>query len=500
MTSEGKGMADYSNRGFVTTGTNFDKPGLFPSPVLGFGWEEDKTDLCNQLNLPRPKGSDGQPLPCIMTFVETPVQNAYRPGNEVNRKASTYSIFNADLDAYNQEVTYTDPATNQRFITAKLYTLNRFNFNAAHQFLIPRAVGYSAGLINYFFRGEIDLVPDTNAANPGGYLIQNLGEEEISGTFTLYYDDVNNTRHTWRVWTTSGPLPAKTGQFSVPAFLPPGAGDPIPKYPGQYILVFTGQMDQETEAVAANIVSAAVSGMLITAGGDASGFARPGEGGAVTIETGVSLTPTAPATTPLLVAAGETLTLDGGLQHYSEIAILGTLELTADTMLRADGPVGISGTIEGYDERDGIHLTIESGEVIALSGTIDVSGRSGSEMGGGDQPGGTGGSVTLRTASADVFSVPTIITRGGDAALTDPRVAAKTFPGGAGGPITIQTNSAPDELALRFVGAELPVDEVDPLPTQQGAHTLPTTTTFRRGLLTTGGYGGQFKGPRANSG
>ena len=280
----------------------------------------------------------------------------------------------------------------------------------------------------------------------------------------------------------------------------PTPKDPAPQFPGRYLLVFTGQQGLEPGAVIGNLVKADAEGLIVTAGGDAAGFARPGDGGAVTIETGVSLTPTAPATTPLFVAEGETLTLDGGVHHFSEISILGKLELTADTILQADGPVGISGTIEGSDERDGIPLTIESGEVIALSGTIDVAGRSGIDMGSGDQPGGNGGRVTLRTAAAEVFSVPTIITRGGDAALADQRDPAKTFSGGAGGAITLTTNSAPDQLALRFVGTELPVEEVDPLPPQQGAHTLPSTTTFRRGLLTTGGYGGQFKGPDSELG
>jgi hypothetical protein len=38
-----------------------------------------------------------------------------------------------------------------------VFALNRFTFDAAHQYLIPRAVAYSAGLINYFFRGQLDV-------------------------------------------------------------------------------------------------------------------------------------------------------------------------------------------------------------------------------------------------------------------------------------------------------------------------------------------------------
>ncbi|MSQ47695.1 MAG: hypothetical protein EXR78_04780 [Deltaproteobacteria bacterium] len=415
----------------------------------------------------------------------------------MNERSSTFSSYDVDLHRYDLEAYYCDDIPSHICHRTKaVFSVNRYTMLAAHDFLIPRAVGYSTGLINYFFRGEIDLAPDSNTGNPGGYLIKNLNDEEISGTLTLYYDDVNDTRHLWQLWSTNGILAAKTGRVAVPAFPPPGTGDPAPKYPGKYVLVLTGTVGEESDTVIAKVgVNAAASGMILTAGGDASGFARPGDGGAVTIETGVSRTPTSPATLPLIVAAGDTLALGGGLHHYSEIAILGTLELTADTVLRADGPVGISGTVEGYNERDGVHLTIESGDVIAVSGTIKVAGRSGPEMGSGDQPGGNGGSVTLRTASADVFSVPTIITRGGDAALTDRRTPAKTFTGGAGGSITLTATGVADELAFRFAGTERPTTAVDTMPSQQGAHTLPSTTTFRRGLLTTGGYGGQFKGP-----
>jgi len=52
--------------------------------------------------------------------------------------------------------------------------------------LIPRAVGYSAGLLNYFFRGEMDMKEDPD--NLGQFIIENKSGEIMSGTFTLYYD------------------------------------------------------------------------------------------------------------------------------------------------------------------------------------------------------------------------------------------------------------------------------------------------------------------------
>ena len=41
------------------------------------------------------------------------------------------------------------------------YTLHRVNYDAMANLLLPRAVAYSAGLINFFFRGQIDIaLPD----------------------------------------------------------------------------------------------------------------------------------------------------------------------------------------------------------------------------------------------------------------------------------------------------------------------------------------------------
>ena len=98
------------------------------------------TAECNRFNVPRPLDAGGNRLPCLMAFIETTVHDKYRKLETSNKRTSTYSIYNAELTQYHN---------------INLYTLNRFNLDAAHQFLIPRAVGYSAGLINYFFRGKI---------------------------------------------------------------------------------------------------------------------------------------------------------------------------------------------------------------------------------------------------------------------------------------------------------------------------------------------------------
>ena len=119
------------------------------------------------------------------------------------------------------------------------------------QKLIPRAVGYSAGLLDYFFRGDMDLIE--NPDNPEGYVIQNKTEEEMVGTFELYYDNENDERV--KVPEENGGFPVET---SIPAGGKSGNIDFTPpddaKEPGKYILVFRGQMGSETDAVVGKVV------------------------------------------------------------------------------------------------------------------------------------------------------------------------------------------------------------------------------------------------------
>ncbi|NOT55998.1 MAG: hypothetical protein HOP18_15470 [Deltaproteobacteria bacterium] len=458
-TGDGKGLAEFTNFNFVTDGHNF---------------TGSLTNILSNPEFPNPHGADAQivsedvhivpqvsidnNIPAELVgkiyYIRAPVTDKYR-GNQsgFNNRASTFSIYDVDLQQFHLTVPSCTgiPTPCQ---TEAVFSVNRATMRAAHAFLIPRAVGYSAGLINYFFRGagKIDLVPSPQ--DPDKYVLQNNGEEPLIGTFYLFYDDQYDNRWLHQTWTVNGGIAAH-GQVAVAGFSPPNDPNHLPKTPGQYLLVFRGKMGQEGDdpsvannnpnfAVAANMVNLGNGGLIVTSGGDARDFAAPGAGGAVTIETGTSLNPLPPATEALEVRDGETQTLSGsGLKHYSRITIRGTLNLIGDTTLRADGPVMISGMIDAQSAtnlQDGAKLTIESPDIIFVAGRIDTSGLDADRTGSGPPTGGIGGSVTIRTASPATFAVPTIITRGGDAALTDPRYPEQNFVGASGGAVTITTS------------------------------------------------------------
>jgi len=244
----GDGLAEFSNHNFVSAGTNFTSNKYVYPLLLPTGSQDISIlDICNPLknsnpgdawicgNDPIPNNllnawSQLNPAP-VLGFFSTTVEGPSVPANTINQRASTLSIFDPDLVKLNQK---------------QAFTLNRFNFASAQQFLIPRAVAYSAGLINYFFRGSMDASLDAN----GNLIIKNTSSEDMVGTFTLYYDDANDVRKD--VVSKTGLTIGTNKTGSLGSFSPPTS--PAPKEPGKYILVFNGKMGQEQNAVSGRII------------------------------------------------------------------------------------------------------------------------------------------------------------------------------------------------------------------------------------------------------
>jgi hypothetical protein len=281
------GLAQFVNRNFVSAGSNFvvreGRPSpearyALPEPILTSDDPIDVQNLFAEIGLPGPKDTTGSPLHGDIVFV------ASRVDGELNRRASTYSLFDQDLRRYQTFAVYpgADIVTTER-----LFTLNRFNFDAAYPFLTPRAVAYSAGLINYFFRGRLEAT-DVEFTNTGVRLrVKNAVDAQQSpawsnevlyaanssgqrGVFVLAYDYKGATGT--KQYGTSPPVVAKTAAEGG-GDLAPGAAS-IASYdfalsiPGNarevhYRIVFRGRLGQEEDAVAVGLVQP-VSGFIVT--------------------------------------------------------------------------------------------------------------------------------------------------------------------------------------------------------------------------------------------
>jgi hypothetical protein len=146
---QGMGLAELTSQNFVGTRSNFrgSAEGIFPAEGFplpnGGGVITEKRQITDP-DLLGPVGP-GQPLSGEIWFLHRAVPDQYRSAQSgVNRRLSSYSVFNSDLTDLNET-------------SVPAFTLTRFNHAAANDFLLPRAAAYSTGLINYFFRGRIEI-------------------------------------------------------------------------------------------------------------------------------------------------------------------------------------------------------------------------------------------------------------------------------------------------------------------------------------------------------
>lgn len=197
-----RGMGDFTNRNFVSKDTMFQinngvikphHPTDLPQPVpnltpntmdishpdlLGAAG----TNLCDQIkanaiiSLP--------PSACYIDFVTSSITGSESGEPATNDRSATYSIFDKYLQQHNIDAIYTREDGSIDTIDRSL-TLNEFNYRNAHKYLIPRAVAYSAGLINHFFMIKLELYPNATGA---GWVVKNNSNYDIEGSFTVFYD------------------------------------------------------------------------------------------------------------------------------------------------------------------------------------------------------------------------------------------------------------------------------------------------------------------------
>jgi hypothetical protein len=204
------GLSQFTNNNFISVDTNFGirSDGTFfprfyasPQPI-----EKDESEIVNKVPANDVLGTryfHGE-----VWFVSNEVRDDnLNNGIEINQRASALNLFSHEL-------------TEVKSIMArkKSFAVNRGTFNAALAFLVPRAISYGTGMINYFFRGHID-VKDVfvfNGSGPGvtvGLTVTNTtgrdnpGGEEFNfipgGTFSLYYDLLGGGRRQARIATNS---------------------------------------------------------------------------------------------------------------------------------------------------------------------------------------------------------------------------------------------------------------------------------------------------------
>ena len=149
-------------------------------------------------------------------------------------------------------------------------------WRAKADILLPKAISYSAGLLNYFFRGKINMDKDPN--NSSQYVIKNETGENMSGTFSLYYDDAYDNRHLITSWNFS--INANSQSSSISFTAPTD-----PKEKGKYILAFQGTLGSEQGAVVGQVLKLCSSDGAVSI--SISGPDAPSNGSQYTVTGGV---------------------------------------------------------------------------------------------------------------------------------------------------------------------------------------------------------------------
>ncbi|HET6514717.1 MAG TPA: hypothetical protein VFG09_06105 [Thermodesulfovibrionales bacterium] len=221
-TSLAWGLSEYTNANFVSTDTIF----------------TDNLSKDDKHYFPYPKYSSQ----CYLRFEEI-YPRTKKPRVYFGKQCSDETIVH--FVAVSPLYKHLSDSTTVQLLALKLDETTHYDYA---QKLIPRAVGYSAGLLNYFFRGDIRLSYETGVTP--GYVITNYSGEKMEGRFMLYYDNSAETRNP--IWVGDGLLEAKTGdKANTFDFIPPSDA----REPGKYILVFKGKMGNEDGAVAGYVFS-----------------------------------------------------------------------------------------------------------------------------------------------------------------------------------------------------------------------------------------------------
>ncbi|TND00467.1 MAG: hypothetical protein FD120_2781, partial [Gammaproteobacteria bacterium] len=245
----GKGLADYSNRGFFSAGTN-----------LG--------DAGNIYNAPPRDTSDPS---YIVENLEIVVPGSIK--SRMYRRAVPDSLTGGSTT-----VRLTIESMWERLHVNNTYSFNQHVYDDMATLLLPRAVAYSAGIINYFFRGKLDLDIETSTSSMIALKFKNrtvrdsiYGTNSFGqpGTLIVTYEYEDNTGE--KVFGTSTEQAAIAADELITTDASSNESytftydEPIPADARDFRirLIFRGKLGNEDDAIAIGMTDVPLSGGFI---------------------------------------------------------------------------------------------------------------------------------------------------------------------------------------------------------------------------------------------
>jgi len=181
----GRGMADYSNREFFSAGRNLsdrDNFGLGP-----YYYDEPSNDPGTYNTIYSWSDAGG-----YHTYLADAVEDKLNQSETVTNITTKQSLLGDAISYWGGVADYS-------------YSLDQNIYDIQADLLLPRAVAYSAGLIDYFFRGRFEIVSKQDDASQMTVKIKNIsrigdapdGLRLDAGTdsrFEVFYDKPDGTR------------------------------------------------------------------------------------------------------------------------------------------------------------------------------------------------------------------------------------------------------------------------------------------------------------------
>jgi hypothetical protein len=224
-TNGGAGLADYTNANFVSAGTNFTD---LRDGATAEGYPQPALSLARQSSIEPPAACrDGAVAPAPLTVYGNQIVDPLTGATDLNPRMTTHSIFDQRL------IERGEPP---------VFALNCFNVDAQADRLLQRAVGYSAALLRYFFRGQLAIEVSSAGVRIGNW----TPDETMTGTFELYYDGDDGTRRRLASWTAEIRPEQSSPYLSTPRLSTSQTTVPC-------MLVFRGTLGQESDAVAGTL-------------------------------------------------------------------------------------------------------------------------------------------------------------------------------------------------------------------------------------------------------
>jgi hypothetical protein len=185
-----KGLADFSSTNFISSDTPY-------RIKRGSSFTVDSLMPASN-DLPLPSGSADQ------TYITEVPLSQLLPANQLGRLARYKDHKISFIGVHTKDELTQENVDNSRMASFSIFTerlarpstqvpgnalsVNNFNLEQRAKILIPRAVGYSTGLINHFFRYRIKVTEELVSGQRSRWKVTNLSSTVFSGCIKFYYD------------------------------------------------------------------------------------------------------------------------------------------------------------------------------------------------------------------------------------------------------------------------------------------------------------------------